>query len=116
MEPALCVRENSLADYVAGRCQPVAVAAGVRFSMEISWIAAVVIMVLLLVAVRRRRRAGSTFGGGPGPGAAGAIYEMLNEDKRKAIEIIVEERAEERDPETADGNLPELESPGRPRT
>jgi hypothetical protein len=41
---------------------------------------------------------------------------MLNEDKRKAIEIIVEERAEERDPETADGNLPELESPGLPRT
>ena len=41
---------------------------------------------------------------------------MLNEDKRKAIEIIVEEKAEATDPETADGNLPELESPGRPRT
>ena len=51
-----------------------------------------------------------------GPGTAGAIYDMLNEDKRKAIEIIVEEKAEATDPETADGNLPELESPGRPRT
>jgi hypothetical protein len=40
-------------------------------------------------------------------------YRLLNEDKRRAIQIIVEERAEERDPETADGNLPELESPGR---
>ena len=30
---------------------------------------------------------------GPGPGASGAVYELLNEDKRKAIEIIVEGRA-----------------------
>ena len=59
--------------------------------------------------------AGRTFGS-PGPGAAGAIYDMLNEDKRRAIEIIVEQKAEETDPETADGNLPELESPHGPRT
>jgi hypothetical protein len=38
---------------------------------------------------------------------------MLNEAKRKAIEIILEEKAEERDPETADGNLPELKAPDR---
>ena len=63
----------------------------------------------------RGGRRGRIFGD-PGPGAAGAIYDMLNEDKRKAIEIIVEEKAEATDPETADGNLPELESPGRPRT
>jgi hypothetical protein len=53
---------------------------------------------------RRRRRVG--------PGTSGTIYDFLNEDKRKAIEIIVEERAEARDPEHADGNLPEL-APGR---
>jgi hypothetical protein len=47
----------------------------------------------------------------PGAGAAGAVYDLLNEDKRKAIEIIVEERAEARDPEDADGNLPDLEDP-----
>ena len=64
----------------------------------------------------RRKRSGRLFFGEPGPGAAGAIYDMLNEDKRKAIEIIVEEKAEATDPETADGNLPELESPGRPRS
>jgi hypothetical protein len=40
--------------------------------------------------------------GGPGPGASGAVYDMLNEDKRKAIEIILEERAGYRDPEHAD--------------
>ena len=38
----------------------------------------------------------------PGPGAIGSMYGFLNEDKRKAIELIVEERAEARDPETAD--------------
>jgi hypothetical protein len=47
----------------------------------------------------------------PGPGATGFIYELLSEDRRKAIEIIAEERAEARDAETADGNLPELERP-----
>jgi hypothetical protein len=38
-----------------------------------------------------------------GPAAIGAIYDMLNEDKRKAVEIIVEGRAEATDPETKDG-------------
>lgn len=48
-----------------------------------------------------------------GPAAMGTVYDMLNEDKRNAIEIIVEEKAEARDPETADGDLPQLESPGK---
>jgi hypothetical protein len=43
----------------------------------------------------------------------GSVYDMLNEDKRKAVEIIVEERAEARDPEHKDGNLPELEHKDR---
>jgi hypothetical protein len=38
----------------------------------------------------------------------------LNEDKRKAVETIVEERAGARDAEDKDGNLPELENPTRP--
>ena len=84
--------------------------------MEIPQIAAVVIMVLFVLAVLRARRRRGRILGDPGPGTAGAIYDMLNEDKRRAIEIIVEQKAEETDPETADGNLPELESPGRPRT
>jgi hypothetical protein len=33
---------------------------------------------------------------------------MLNQDKRHAIEIIVEEKAAARDPEDRDGNLPDL--------
>lgn len=43
-----------------------------------------------------------------GPGAVGAIYDLLNEDQRHAMEIIVEQRAEERRPEYPDGNPPEL--------
>jgi len=44
---------------------------------------------------------------------AGAIYDLLNEDRRKALEIIVEQRAEARDPEDKDGNLPDLDHPGK---
>lgn len=76
------------------------------------WIAVMILFVAAYVKARRRR--GRSLGS-PGPGAAGAIYDLLNQDKRNAIEIIVEEKAEERDSETADGNLPELESPGARR-
>jgi hypothetical protein len=41
--------------------------------------------------------------GGLGAGAAGAYYDMLSNDRRAAIEVIVEERAERQDPETKDG-------------
>ena len=44
-----------------------------------------------------------------GSAAIGSVYNMLNEDKQKAIEIVVEGRAEARDPEDKDGNLPDLE-------
>jgi hypothetical protein len=72
-----------------------------------TWLVMILLMIAALVAIKRRGR------GRVGPAAAGAIYDLLQEDKRKAIEIIVEERAEARDPEDADGNLPELE--GKPR-
>jgi hypothetical protein len=45
---------------------------------------------------------------GIGTAAVGSMYDLLNEDKRRAVEIIVEQRAEARDPEHKDGNLPEL--------
>lgn len=64
----------------------------------------IVAFIILLTVQLRRGRGGS----GPGPAAAGAVYDLLNEDRRKAIEIIVEERAEARDPEDKDGNLPDL--------
>ena len=69
----------------------------------------IVLLALLLVFVWRHRRRRTHLG----PGAIGAIDNLLNDERRKAIEIIVEERAEARDPETADGNLPDLEAPKR---
>lgn len=36
---------------------------------------------------------------GPGAGAMGAVYGMLNEDQQRAIEIVVEQKAEAVDPE-----------------
>ena len=46
----------------------------------------------------------------PGPAAAGMFYEMLNEDKRNAVEIVLSDRAGARDPETAD----DIVEPERP--
>jgi hypothetical protein len=67
--------------------------------------AAFVIGLFVLLMKRLRGR------GRPGHAAAGTVYELLNEDRRNAIEIIIEERAEWRDPEDRDGDLPQLESP-----
>jgi len=72
------------------------------------WLVAVV---LLIVAFRRTR--GQRRRGGVGTAAAGSVYDWLNEDKRNAVEIIVEERAAARDPEDRDGNLPDLANPKR---
>jgi hypothetical protein len=51
-----------------------------------------------------------------GPGAIGAIYDLLNEDQRHTMEIIVEQRAEERRPEYPDGDLPKLGSAKKPKS
>ena len=70
----------------------------------IVWVVAIV-AVLVLFARQRRRR------GRVGSAGAGSVYDMLNQDKRNAVEIVVEERAGARDPEDRDGNLPDLENP-----
>jgi MYXO-CTERM domain-containing protein len=73
------------------------------------WIVAILVVAFLFARQRRRR-------GRVGSGAAGGVYDWLNEERRKAIEVVVEQRAEARDPENRDGNLPELEEPTAPRT
>jgi hypothetical protein len=70
------------------------------------WVAVIVLVAVLFTRQRRRGRR-------IGAGGAGTVYDWLNEDKRNAVEIIVEERAEARDPEDRDGNLPDLERPKR---
>jgi hypothetical protein len=70
------------------------------------WIVALAVIAALMWQGRGRPRR-------PGSASVGTVYDMLNEDKRNAVEIIVEGRAEARDPERADGNLPDLEDPTR---
>src|SRR4026209_600727 len=74
------------------------------------WVATIILLILAYRRTGSQRRRG-----GGGPAAAGAVYDWLNEDKRNAVQIIVEGRAEARDPEDADGNLPDLEDPARTR-
>jgi MYXO-CTERM domain-containing protein len=68
----------------------------------------VVLLAVGLLFARQRRRRGRL-----GAGGYGSVYDLLNQDKRQAIEIVVEGRAEARDPEDRDGNLPDLENPQR---
>jgi hypothetical protein len=72
------------------------------------WAATIALLILAYRRSRSQRRRG-----GVGTAAAGSVYDWLNEDKRHAVEIIVEGRAEARDPEDRDGNLPDLVTPKR---
>ncbi len=78
---------------------------------QIVW-AAVVMIFLIIVFASARRKRGRQRSLNVGAGTSGAIYDFLNQDKRKAIEIIVEEKAAARDPETADDILEPQESGG----
>ncbi len=72
------------------------------------WLVAIFLLIVAFRKTRAQRRRG-----GVGSAAAGIVYDWLNEDKRNAVEIVVEERAAARDPEDRDGNLPDLEKPRR---
>jgi len=80
------------------------------FLFIILWVIFTVAIVAYFVYRNRKRKAlpYSFRTRSCGTGAVGAFYDLLNEDKRHAMEIIVEQRAEERRPEYPDGNLPEL--------
>ena len=69
------------------------------------WVAGTVAIVVLLLIARRGRRKG----GALTAAVAGTLHDLHSQDKRKAIEIIVQERAAETDPETADGEGPDLD-------
>jgi hypothetical protein len=68
-------------------------------------------MLWLLIGAWRLRRKRVTMG----PAAGAMMAEMLSTDRRAAIEIILEKRTGERDPEDRDGNLPDLENPTAPK-
>ncbi len=62
------------------------------------------LMVLLVVGAWRLRTRRVTLG----PGAAAMMHELMADDRRAAIDVMIEERTGERDPEDRDGNFPEL--------
>ena len=65
------------------------------------------LLVILVVAKTWRRRRHRP---GIGSGAVGAVYDLLSEDKRRAVEIIVEGDAEKRRPEYPDDTVPPPDS------
>jgi hypothetical protein len=74
------------------------------------WGVMTIVLVIVVLVGRRARRKGGALRGG----VVGANYEWLSHDKRQAAEYILEDRAEARDAEDADGNLPDLERPRGP--
>lgn len=66
-----------------------------------------VLIVWFVVGIWRLRRRQVTIG----PAAGALMAEILDDQRRAAIEIVLEERAAERDPEDREGDLPALENP-----
>jgi len=77
---------------------------------EVVWVGAAMIIVVAILVTRRARR----HGGALRAGVVGAMYEWQNKDKQRALDLIVEGRAEARRPEYPDGHLPDLDDP-KPR-
>jgi hypothetical protein len=71
------------------------------YAAALVWVVVLLAIVGVVAALASSKKDGGR--GGPGPGAAGAVYDLLNQDKRNAIELIVEEKAGARDPEDAEG-------------
>lgn len=65
----------------------------------------IVVVAIRVIYRKARRRPGGGFG--VGPGASGAVYDLLNEDKRRAVELIVEQKTADVDPERARDKNPD---------
>ena len=75
-------------------------------ALSIIYAGAFVVLLLIVVLSRRARRHGGAYRAG----VVGAMYEWQNQDKQKALDVIVEGKAR---PEYPDGDLPQLASPNR---
>lgn len=79
--------------------------------MNSTYVAVIVwgLILLLFVGAWRLRKRRVTLG----PAAAASMESLMDDQRRAALEIILEERAGEKDPEDRDGNLPDLAGAGR---
>ena len=68
------------------------------------WLAVLALIVVAFLSLGDRRTH-------VGSASAGTIYDWLNQDKRKAIEVVVDGQAERQDGERAEDNPAELEPP-----
>ena len=71
------------------------------------WAGGALVLVVLILVTRRARR----YGGAMRSGAVGAIYEWQNKDKQRALDLIVEGKAEARRPEYPDDTNPDPDEP-----
>jgi len=71
---------------------------------DLVWAGGALVLVAIILVTRRARR----HGGALRAGVVGTLYDWLNEEKRRALDVIVEGKAEARRPEYPDGNLPDL--------
>jgi hypothetical protein len=65
---------------------------------DLVWSAGALVIVALILISRRARRHGGTLRGG----VVGSLYEWQNKDKQRALDLIVEGKAEARRPEYPD--------------
>jgi hypothetical protein len=72
--------------------------AGWRHKIALIILVAISSLYGLLLQRLQRRRIGSA--------AVGFFYDILEQDKRRAVEILVEKKAEEQPPEDAEGTGP----------
>jgi hypothetical protein len=63
-----------------------------------------VLIIWMLVGAWRLRKRRVTLG----PAAGASMTALMDDQRRAALEIILEERTGEKDPEDKDGNLPDL--------
>ena len=71
------------------------------------WTAGALLIVVLILLSRRARRHGGSYRAG----VVGALYEWQNKDKQRALDLIVQKKAEARRPDDARG--PKPRDPGR---
>jgi hypothetical protein len=77
---------------------------------DLVWTAGALLLVVLILLSRRARRHGGSYRGG----VVGALYEWQNKDKQRALDLIVQKKAEARRPEYPDdARGPKPRDPGR---
>jgi hypothetical protein len=77
--------------------------------VDLVWSAGALVLVVLILLTRRARRHGGALRGG----VVGAVYEWQNKDKQRALDLIVEGKAEARRPEYPDDTLKDPDAPPR---